>query len=122
MKVKVPSDKDAVRIHVLTQPEEMQYFTAAAEIPHLYDLGRLMILQGPRPYEVMHARVEHVDFRNGTWFIPISKSMAGRRTLKLVPEALAIMQARVAAADQCQVGSSRERPRVRISATLRTVT
>jgi|HubBroStandDraft_4_1064222.scaffolds.fasta_scaffold1374735_2 hypothetical protein len=43
MKVKVPSDKDAVRIHVLTQPEEMQYFTAAAEIPHLYDLGRLMI-------------------------------------------------------------------------------
>jgi integrase len=48
----------------------------------------------------MHARVEHVDFRNGTWFIPISKSTAGRRRLKLVPEALAIMQARVAAANQ----------------------
>ena len=97
-KVKVPSDRDAIRIHVLTLEEEMKYFAAARAIPHLYDLARLMILQGPRPSEVMQARVEHIDLKNGTWSIPQSKSTAGRRTLKLIPEARAIMEARVAGA------------------------
>ncbi len=97
-KVKVPSDKDAVRIHVLTQAEETAYFAAARAIPHLYDLGRLMILQGARPSEVMQAHAEHVDLKKGTWLIPDSKSTAGRRTLKLVPEAQAIMEARIAGA------------------------
>jgi len=95
-KVKIPSDKDAVRIHVLTPAEEMVYFEAARSVPHIHDLGRLMILQGPRPSEVMQARAEHIDLKNGTWFIPKSKSTAGCRTLKLVPESKAILGARVA--------------------------
>lgn len=97
-KVKIPSDKDAMRSHVLTKADEMMYFEAARSFPNLHDLGRLMVLQGPRPFEVMQARVEHIDLKNGTWFIPQSKSDAGRRTLKLVPESRAILEARVAGA------------------------
>lgn len=61
----------------------------------LYDVGRLMILQGARPSEVMQARVEHVNLEQGTWFIPTSKSAAGRRTLRLTPESQLIMAARI---------------------------
>jgi integrase len=94
-KVKIPSDKDAVGIHVLTRSEEIAYFEGARGIPHLYDLGRLMILQGPRPSEVMATRTEHINLNNGTWNIPKSKSTAGKRTLKLVPEARAILARRI---------------------------
>ena len=68
------------------------------EYRDLHDIGRLMILQGPRPAEVMQARVEHVDVEHGTWFIPRSKSAAGKRTLRLTAEARSILAARVATA------------------------
>jgi hypothetical protein len=46
--VEIPSDKDAVRIHVLSAAEEALYFEAARRFPALYDLGRLMLNQGCR--------------------------------------------------------------------------
>jgi site-specific recombinase XerD len=50
--VEIPSDKDAVRMHILTATEEKMYFERAAQHPGLHDLGRLMVLQGMRPEEV----------------------------------------------------------------------
>jgi site-specific recombinase XerD len=130
---KMPSDKDAVRIHVLTPAEEMLYFNgclrpperitirskphtqirnakrvsirgyeysklAARDYRDLHDVAKLMRLQGPRPEEVMQARVEHIDLEQGTWFVPRSKSDAGERTLRLTAEARSILAARVRSA------------------------
>ncbi len=130
---KIPSDADAVRIHVLTQAEEMAYFEACLRPPEritvkskdhvqvrggnrvrvsgyeycklatreyrdLHDVARLMLLKGPRPAEVMAARAEHIDLEQGTWFIPKSKSAAGKRTLRLTAEARSIFGGRIVAA------------------------
>jgi hypothetical protein len=51
--VEIPSDKDAVRMHVPTTSEEQQYFKRAAKHRDLRDIGRLMLNQGPRPCEVV---------------------------------------------------------------------
>jgi integrase len=123
-KVKIPSDSDAQRMHVLTLGEETKYFDtcqrlrdqqlaasvaalkptdkwahqrSAQAFQDLHDVGRLMILQGPRPSEVMQVRVEHVDLDRRNWSIPTSKSSAGKRTLKLTNEALSILASRAAA-------------------------
>lgn len=69
-----------------------------AESNDLHDLGRLMVLQGPQPSEVLQARVEHVNAERGTWSIPKSKFKAGKSTLKLTSEALAILTRRADAA------------------------
>ena len=60
-----------------------------------------MILQGPRPSEVLQERVDHVDSDRGTWCIPQSKSLAGRRTLKLTCEARSILARRATTAGTC---------------------
>jgi len=116
--VKIPSDADAVRIHVLTPAEEMLYFEtckgvasrlraeaaraegdavgakirAAQSFDNLHDIGRLMLLQDPRPSEVMAARTEHVDTIQAEWIIASGKSKAARRVLELTPEACVIME------------------------------
>ena len=83
-KVKIPSDADAVREHVLTPAEEMTYFDEAKELfPNLYDFGRIMIRQGMRPEEVMSLEQANIDLDKGTLFIPRGKSKAARRTLDL---------------------------------------
>jgi site-specific recombinase XerD len=98
--VDIPSDKDAVRIHVVSPAEEMAYFAAAQQLGlgDLYDLGRLMILQGPRPSEVMQARAEDVDLAKGIWRIPDGKSAAAKRLLHLTQEARSILATRADAA------------------------
>jgi integrase len=123
-KVNIPSDADAQRIHVLSEDEEMTYFDAclrmrdhqlaqsaavaqatskwahqraAQAFQDLHDVGRLMILQGPGPSEVMQVSAEHVDLERGTWLIPKSKSSAGRRMLKLTSEARSILARRAGA-------------------------
>jgi integrase len=128
---KIPSDADAIRMHVLTPAEERKYFDACLRSPHritvkskphvqtrkgkrvaisgceyskvathdyrdLHDIGRLMLLTGARPGEVMQARVEHVNVEQGTWFIPRSKSASGKRVLRLSSEAQSIMAGRIA--------------------------
>ena len=117
--VEIPSDKDAQRIHVVSAAEEMRYFRACISLEQeyigksqktkrngsylraarafraLHDLGRIMLLQGARPTEVMQVHASQVDLEFGRWSIPESKSDAGRRTLKLVPEALSILATRI---------------------------
>lgn len=92
--VSIPSDADAIRMHVLTEEEEFRYFEAAKRYPNLYDVARLILLQGMRPEEVMTLRQEDVDFGKGRLFIRRGKTAAARRTLKLRPETLTILQKR----------------------------
>ena len=152
----MPSDADAVRIHVLTPAEEMLYFhtclrppeeitvkakphvqtrngkrvtisayqyskLAPREYRNLHDVGRLMILQGPRPAEVMQTRVEHVDLEHGMWFIQRSKSAAGKRTFRLTTEARS-SSPRESLPLRHRAGSLRGRRRARTCWKLRTRT
>jgi site-specific recombinase XerD len=61
-KVKIPSDRDSVRNHVLSPEEENKYFEAAYEVVdlqgrrNLHDVAKIMINQGCRPEEIMSAR------------------------------------------------------------------
>lgn len=98
--VDVPSDADSRRERILTPEEERAYFAAAAQMPGsaLYDVGRLMILQGPRPAEVFALRAEHVNLDSAELHIVKSKSRAGRRTLPLLPESVSILAKRIEAA------------------------
>jgi integrase len=94
--VDIPSDADAVRIHVLTPKEEKQYFDRAAKCRDLFDVGRLVINQGPRPDEVTSLRKEDIDLERGQLHIRKGKSPAARRTLDLTTESKLILGRRMA--------------------------
>jgi len=98
--VDIPSDKDSRRERILTPDEERAYFAAAADMPGsaLYDVGRLMILQGPRPAEIFALRADQVDLDRADLHIKQSKSRAGRRTLPLLDESAAILAKRIESA------------------------
>jgi site-specific recombinase XerD len=51
-RVAIPSDADALRIHIVNTTEERPYFARAAKYRDLHEVGRLMLLQGMRPEEV----------------------------------------------------------------------
>jgi integrase len=106
-RVKIPSDAEAVRIHVLTADEEKKYFTfvensdwrkKADRRRDLFDLGRLMLNQGMRPEEALTLRSSDVDLESGQLQIRWGKSAAARRTLDLTPESREILARRMAAA------------------------
>jgi integrase len=88
--IKKPSDKDAIRIHVLTPAEEKAYFDTAAKNENLYDLGRLMILQGCRPEEILALRQLDIDLERNRLQIRGGKTRAARRSLELTKESAAI--------------------------------
>ena len=121
--VEIPSDADAVRMHILTVGEEAMYFAACrrehkavrvkahvrkdgvrirehnrgvdTDPGDLHDFGRLMLNQGCRPDEVLSLRKEAVDLDRGYMRIVEGKSVAARRTLKLLPESRSILAARM---------------------------
>lgn len=97
--VEIPSDKDAVRMHVLTSAEEMVYFEAARRFPALYDLGRLMLNQGCRPEEILELQKDDVDLERLRLMIRDGKSRAARRQLRLTSESCEICARRVMASD-----------------------
>src|SRR5437588_5447492 len=92
----IPSDKDATRMHILTPAEEAAYFVRAAKYPDLHDVGRLMILQGPRPEELTNLQKPDVDLERGELHIRRGKSEAESRTLHLTSEARSILARRLA--------------------------
>jgi len=52
--VQIPSDKTAERAYILNDAEELAYFEEARmKQPTLYDVTRLITLQGCRPEEIM---------------------------------------------------------------------
>lgn len=98
----VPSDRDAVRMHVLTRTEEAMYLGAGevklakdARYQSILDLARLMLNQGCRPEELLSMRCQHVSLDRGTFLIEAGKSDAARRTLRMTPESRAIFARRL---------------------------
>ena len=95
--VEIPSDANAVRIHVLSAAEEIAYFAHAAKRPNIHDIAKLILLQGMRPEEAMRLRPEDVDLERGTVRIERGKTKAARRALRLRAETKDILARRVAA-------------------------
>lgn len=93
--VDIPSDADAVRIHVLTPEEEESYFQRAKRFPDLYDVGRIMINQGMRPEEVVGLAKADINLEIGTISIRFGKTVAARRTLDMTEESKRIIEARM---------------------------
>jgi site-specific recombinase XerD len=63
--VKIPTDADAIRMHVLNEHEEQEYFKRATKHQDLFDLGRLMLNQGMRPEEVQSLRKADINLEVG---------------------------------------------------------
>lgn len=93
----IPSDADAVRIHVITSDEEASYFAAAAELEltNVADLGRIMLEQGCRPEELYELAKASVDIRAGVFQIESGKSKAARRSIKMTAATAAIIERRM---------------------------
>jgi len=98
--VPIPSDRDAIRQHILTPEEEADYFNGARNKDDgkiykangtLRDVARLILLQGLRPAEVLQLRKEDVNLTAGTVTVVESKTAAGRRTLYLCEESRQIL-------------------------------
>ena len=98
--VKIPSDRDAVRMTVLTDEQERAYFAAAEKVVdkagrrNLYDLGRLMINQGFRPEEITPARKDQFNADARTFTVVAGKTKAAARTLDLTDESFEILKRR----------------------------
>ena len=107
--VKIPSDTDAVRIHIITTMEEELYFERTAQYPDLHDLGRLLLLQGMRPEEVLALAKRDVDVGRGQLHVVEGKSAAARRTLDLMTESRRLLAVRMAG-DSVWVFPSKRNP------------
>jgi len=111
-KVEIPSDANAVRIHVLSRAEEELYFATcqkkelsfrqrnrkreAASYRDLHDVGRLMLLQGCRPEELRALEQEaDVDLEASKLRIRHGKSKAAKRILRLMTESREILAQRL---------------------------
>jgi integrase len=106
--VDIPSDADAVRMHILTQAEERTYFQRAAKIPDLHDVGRLMLNQGMRPEEVTSLAKADVDLDRGEIHVPRGKSAASKRTLNMTSESKLILGRRMAGTSRWLFPSKRK--------------
>lgn len=91
-----PSDADAIRQRVLTDAEEKTYFLHATG--SLAAVGRLIILQGLRPDEVIGLAKADVDLQRGVVHVRRGKTKAATRTLRLTTESLKILAAQMATA------------------------
>jgi integrase len=105
--VTIPSDADAIRIHVLSFEEEREYFLRAAKHRDLNDLGRLILNQGMRPEEITSLRKSDVNLDHGQLQIIGGKSPAARRTLDLTSESRVILARRMAGDSKWIFPSSR---------------
>jgi integrase len=104
--VKIPSDRDAIREHIVTPEEELAHFEAIERLhaiylkshanaqPNLWDLGRLILDQGARPEEILAAKVWSFDPKARTLKIEVGKSRAARRTLFLTDTSMEILTRR----------------------------
>jgi len=105
--VTIPSDEDAIRIHVVAADEERAYFCAASRKPTLHDVTRLMLLQGCRPEEIMSLEQDDIDLDAGQLHIRGGKSRAARRTLDLMGESISIFRRRMQTPDRWAFPSPR---------------
>ncbi len=87
-------------MRVLSPDEEIRYLTAAArETTDLADVAMIMLLQGPRPDEVMSLEQARIDLRNRHFTIwdnsAEGKSSNAHQKLKMTDETFRIFQRRV---------------------------
>jgi integrase len=94
--VAIPSDVDAVRIHVLSLGEERIYFHSANG--DLRDCALMILNQGMRPEEVLSLGKTDVDLERGVLHIRRGKSKAARRTLRLTEEVRSVIARRIVGA------------------------
>lgn len=108
--VKRPSDKDAIRIHVLGAEEERAYFDKALEMGRqdLHDVARLILLQGCRPEEIYGLPQLTVDLKGKRIHILGGKTRAARRVLDLTTESAAILKRRLKTAGKWVFPSPRK--------------
>jgi integrase len=93
--VSIPSDADAIRMHIITAAEERDYFLRVAKNKNVWDLARLMRNQGMRPEEVLSLSKADIDLERGQLQIQCGKSKAARRTLDLTAESKSILARRM---------------------------
>jgi site-specific recombinase XerD len=97
-KIEKPSTENAIRMHVLTDAEEFDYFTRIEQggpaYQKLADVARLMLDQGMRPDEVYSLERRGVDLKLGRVSIFEGKTKAARRTLKLTAASRMIVERR----------------------------
>lgn len=110
-RIEIPSDREAVRINVLSREQEKAYFDAcesfrvektegkrtreARGAQDLADLHRLMLLQGCRPEELRALQQSDVDLERGQFSVS-GKTPAAKRTLKMRAESRLIFERRMA--------------------------
>jgi integrase len=111
--VEIPSDADAVRMHVLSAAEEAKYFGAlevlrqerlarkrpkeARGLQDLHDLATLMLNQGCRPEELRSLQQSDVDLELRHLTIRKGKSDAARRRLLLTTASRDVLKERLQA-------------------------
>jgi integrase len=111
--VEIPSDADAVRMHVLSPAEEAKYFGALEVLRHerlarkrpnearglqdLHDLATLMLNQGCRPEELRSLQQSDVDLERRHLTIRKGKSDAARRRLLLTTASRDVLKERLQA-------------------------
>jgi len=100
LEVDIPSDAEAMRIHVLNASEEKIYFDGALRFRDLHDLARIILNQGMRPEEVSAMRKADVDLHQGLIHIARGKTKAARRTLSMAQETREILQRRLFAPNE----------------------
>lgn len=96
-RVRKPSSEDAIRMHILTEEEEKEYFRRCAANPRyqrLADVARLILDQGMRPDEAYSLERAACDAEGGFVAILQGKSRAAKRVLKLTPECAMIIERR----------------------------
>lgn len=118
--VEIPSDAEAVRMHVLTRAEESLYFGAIERmiaerkyrthgLEDLRDLGILMLNQGCRPEELREMEQGAVDLAGGFFTIVRGKSTAARRTLRLTAASRSLLATRLQSSGKWIFPSHRNR-------------
>lgn len=111
----IPSDQNAVRMHIFTPAEEALYLVEAERFPKLLALVQLMKLQGCRPEELLATPVENVDFERNHLWIQKSKTAAGKRKLRIRPESLEVLAQLVRDAQGPYLFSSERHERKQLS-------
>lgn len=84
--ITVPSDRDAVRIRVLSELEERDYLGAAESHTALHGVARLMLGTGMRPGEVLALRVGDFDRGKRRVSIRVGKTPAAKRSIRMPAE------------------------------------
>ncbi|MBL8235113.1 MAG: tyrosine-type recombinase/integrase, partial [Bryobacterales bacterium] len=85
--VRIPSDRESVRLYALTPEDEQRYMNAAAGHVVLYANASIMLGTGVRPAEVLALRVGDIDRNKHLLIIRQGKTRAARRSIRLVGRA-----------------------------------